>query len=175
MVHEIPDESALQPISTTKIKHSIGKSACAPKHKPFSSKHLRDDSSSTIVPSVAESQAGGSDGASPLENGNSKTGRMKRSHSHSGAKLFEQLFHKRCESNQVARRKVTDRKLPTSSSSIWAPQYHIRAESRSPPEHPQRSSHPYGSLAFRHLGIGTFRIPDTESAVNFGRYGDPYS
>lgn len=127
MVHQIPDESALQPLSTTKIKHSIGKSACPTKHKPFSSKHLRDDSSSTIVPSVAESQAGGSDGASPLENGNSKTGRMKRSHSHSGAKLFEQLFHKRCELNQDARRKATDRKLPTSSSSIWAPQYHIRA------------------------------------------------
>lgn len=103
MVHDIPDEHALQPHpSPSKAKTSIGKSGSYPsRHKSSSHKHSRDASSSTVVPPIVEPHAGGPDGRSVMENGNSKSGRMKRSHSHSGAKLFEQLFHKRCEFQMI--------------------------------------------------------------------------
>lgn len=99
MTQEIPDASSLQALqSPAKSKKSTGKSLRdTPRHKSISSKHNRDASSSTIVPSIAEPGNDEANTTSGLENGKSTNGRMKRSHSHSGAKLFEQLFHKRCK------------------------------------------------------------------------------
>jgi hypothetical protein len=74
---------------------SIGKSGSSQsKCRPSGHKHSREQSSSTIVPSVIDQSSSSTELKAPGHN--LKSG-MRRSHSHSGAKLFEQLFQKRCK------------------------------------------------------------------------------
>ncbi|KAJ9124260.1 hypothetical protein QFC22_001059 [Naganishia vaughanmartiniae] len=91
---ELPSDPALQPLpSSVKSKTSIGRSSAShSKCRPSGHKHSREESASTIVPSSIGQDH--SPGQNTAPEGSSKSG-MRRSHSHSGAKLFEQLFQKR--------------------------------------------------------------------------------